>query len=946
MKKLLKVLGIIVLVLFLILLIAPFFLKGKIKTMVKNAANENINAVVDFSDVSLSLLRNFPNATLVIEDLSVTNKAPFEGEKLAELGEFTVTVGLFEVISGDQINVRSIQLNEGQFNVLVLEDGTANYDIAKDTGEETTEEAPAEESGGFQMSLQRYGLDDIDLLYDDKSLGMTMDLNGIDHEGSGDFTQDVFSLKTETEVEEANFIYDGIAYLSGSTANLGVDLKMNLPGMKFTFERGDIQVNRLALQATGWLAMPEEDIDMDIQFSAPENDLRSVISLIPAEFAKQMEGVNTTGDFTLAGYVKGTYNEQSMPGFGIDLDVKNGTFQYPDLPRKAEKITIDLKVDAPGGSDIMKGMKVDLNRFFLALGSSGGHSNTAEAAMKLRNLGTDPSIDATAKADMDLGSFSDLVPLEEGQSIAGIFTCDVLFKGNMSAVEKQQFNDFTAEGTASLKDFAYKSPDYNAQLTSTTMSFSPQKLDLKELKGNFEETNFEASGSVNNYLAYALEDSVLSGEFNFTADKIDLNKFMGDTEESEEAGEEEEEAEADTSSTSTLAVPKNIDFTMSTRIGELIYDNLSMSDVAGTVVIRNGIADMKNLALNTLGGKVILTGQYNTEDPANPKFSFAYDVRSVDIKQTASTFNTIEKLAPIAKKMKGNVSSNFNLNARMDGQMNPIMDSFVGGGSLTTESLSLEDVKSLDKLASAVGMNRISDQQVKDTKVSFTFADGKVSTEPFDVKLGNVNTNVSGYVTFEQKMNYDLKMKVPRAAFGDAINSAASGFLDQLNDRLGSDLSVGETINVTVKVTGPVDDPKFAPKIAGMGDPGQSVKEQVEEKVKEEIDKKKEEITAEMRERADKILADAEKQAQKVRDEARKLADRIRSEADDKAQKLVDDASNPIAKAGAKAAAKKIREEADKKANNIVEEADKKADRIMEEAQKRADQILNSAEGK
>ena len=67
MKKAFKWTGIVLGVIFLFLLVAPFLFKGKIESAIKQAANDNLNARVNWSDVSLSLIRNFPNLRVSVE---------------------------------------------------------------------------------------------------------------------------------------------------------------------------------------------------------------------------------------------------------------------------------------------------------------------------------------------------------------------------------------------------------------------------------------------------------------------------------------------------------------------------------------------------------------------------------------------------------------------------------------------------------------------------------------------------------------------------------------------------------------------------------------------------------------------------------------------------------------------------------------------------------------
>jgi len=81
-KKVFKVLGILVLLVIAFLIAIPFFLEDKIATIIKNKVNQHVNATLDFSDANLSLLRSFPNANVSLKNVSLINKAPFEGEQL------------------------------------------------------------------------------------------------------------------------------------------------------------------------------------------------------------------------------------------------------------------------------------------------------------------------------------------------------------------------------------------------------------------------------------------------------------------------------------------------------------------------------------------------------------------------------------------------------------------------------------------------------------------------------------------------------------------------------------------------------------------------------------------------------------------------------------------------------------------------------------------------
>jgi uncharacterized protein involved in outer membrane biogenesis len=86
-KKALKIVGIILLLLVVSAFAIPYFFKDQIKAKIEKAINEKVDAKVAFADADLSLFKNFPNASVTIEKLSIVNKAPFEGDTLVAFDE-------------------------------------------------------------------------------------------------------------------------------------------------------------------------------------------------------------------------------------------------------------------------------------------------------------------------------------------------------------------------------------------------------------------------------------------------------------------------------------------------------------------------------------------------------------------------------------------------------------------------------------------------------------------------------------------------------------------------------------------------------------------------------------------------------------------------------------------------------------------------------------------
>jgi hypothetical protein len=266
---------------------------------------------------------------------------------------------------------------------------------------------------------------------------MRMVIDDLDHVGNGDFAQEVFTLNTETHIKAFTVDYDGIKYANELKADLSAELAMNFEEMRFEFMENRLDVNALVLKFDGFVAMPTDDIDMDITFCTETAELTAIMSLIPASFTQEMEGVSATGSVLLDGYVRGIYNDQSMPGFMAELKVDNGSIQYPDLPKSIQNIAIDAKVESPEGNDLDK-ITVDVPKFHLEIGKTAAQPNTVDAYLYLRNPMSDPNIRMKVDADLDLGSFKDVVPLEEEFEMAGNLSAHFKLDGMISKLREQQ----------------------------------------------------------------------------------------------------------------------------------------------------------------------------------------------------------------------------------------------------------------------------------------------------------------------------------------------------------------------------------------------------------------------------------------------------------------------------------------------------------------------------
>jgi len=240
MKKLFKILIVIVILLIGALIITPFFFKDKIVSVVKEEINNNVNAKVDFKNVGLSLIPNFPNFTFTMDDLSVVGVDKFANDTLFASQEIALTIDLSSVLSGNY-KVTKILLDNSVVNLLVLKDESANWDIAKESEADNIDEIDTSDSNtegatAFQMTLESFEIRNANIVYFDKAANMSSQINNLNLELSGGLTANNTDFNIKSTIDQLTYKMDNIAYLNKANIDFDAKLLTDLDSMKFTFK--------------------------------------------------------------------------------------------------------------------------------------------------------------------------------------------------------------------------------------------------------------------------------------------------------------------------------------------------------------------------------------------------------------------------------------------------------------------------------------------------------------------------------------------------------------------------------------------------------------------------------------------------------------------------------------------------------------------------------------
>ncbi|MCF6131065.1 AsmA-like C-terminal region-containing protein [Flavobacterium wongokense] len=755
LKKILKIVGIIVLLLVISAFAIPYFFKDQIKARILTAINEKVDAKVAFADADLSLFRSFPNASVSIEKLSIINKAPFEGDTLVAFEELDLKMSIKELFNNENepMNIDGITSKNGLINIIIDKNGVGNYDIAlKDD-----EKGDGGKSKPLSLKIKEYSVENFKFKFTDEKSKLRMVLDSINHEGTGDFAQSKLDLNTKTTTT-VSLDMDKSNYMKNVKLSLDAVLGIDLDNSKYTFKQNKAKINELPLEFDGFIQIVEAGQQYDLKFKTPTSSFKNFLGLIPAQYSSNLKDVKTSGDFTVAGFAKGLYSETSVPKFNIEIASNNASFQYPNLPKSVQNIVIDTKIINETG--VMNDTYINLDKLSFKI-----DQDEFNAKANIKNVAENALVNAALKGTINLGNLTKAYPVKLDKPLSGILKADVTTEFDMQSVEKSDYARIRNAGTIDLTGFNYTDENGKTmKISKVLVSFDPSRVNLKQFNATTGNTDLAVNGVLENFYGFVFKNQELKGNFNLVSNQLAVSDFM--TSETDAKKENAKPAEA-------MKIPAFLNCTLTARANTVLYDNLVLKNVSGKIIIKDQKATLENGKTDIFGGSIAFNGDVSTKEKVS-KFNMDLGLNGVDIQQTFTQLDMMKKIAPIAGIINGKLNSKIKVSGNLkDKEMAPDLNSINGDllGQLLSTTVNSSNSALLNRLDDKLGFIDLKKLNLNDLKAALTFKDGKVNIKPFDIKYQDIKATIGGAHGFDQNMNYNVKLDVPAKYLGTEINN-------------------------------------------------------------------------------------------------------------------------------------------------------------------------------
>lgn len=292
----------------------------------------------------------------------------------------------------------------------------------------------------------------------------------------------------------------------------------------------------------------------------------------------------------------------------------------------------------------------------------------------------------------------------------------------------------------------------------------------------------------------------VEGNFNLTSNTFALNDFMVSETTEENTGDKQGSAQSPTVATEKIKIPSFLDCTINAAANTVLYDNLRLSNVKGTLRIKDEKAILSNMTSSIFDGKLALNGEVSTKQDT-PTFAMSLGMDQFKIEETFKALEMFRTLAPIAKILQGTLNSDIKISGNLKDDFTPDLGTISGNvlAELMTDKIDAQSAPLLTALDDKLSFLDLEKLNLKDLKTTLSFENGVVQVKPFTLNYKDFAIEVAGSHAFDQTLNYAATIQVPAKYLGTEVTQLMAKIDESSLDNL--------TIPVTANIGGAYTSP-------------------------------------------------------------------------------------------------------------------------------------------
>ncbi|AMS27056.1 hypothetical protein AEM51_08520 [Bacteroidetes bacterium UKL13-3] len=794
MKKITKVLlysllGLVSLLLFLIGFV--WLQQDSIKQYAIKQLNEQLSAPVSVSSIDITFIEQFPRVSLLLNNVVIRD--PLRNKRnLLEARRLFFAFNLNDILT-KKYNIKLIEIDSGHCHLFINEKGKSNYAIFKET---------TSGSDDIFLSLNHISLRNLNIVYENPESKQYYDIDAQSLLLSGNFRGKKESLSAAGELS-VNKIIAGIQLLKNKNITVDIALSIDESQSLYSLSKGNIRLGTLALQCSGSIVNKKPNTRVNLSFTAGKLSITDLLELIPGKMSQSFAEYKSEGKIFFNGKINGELSAKKQPHININFGIENGT-----LTATKQNISI-THINCKG--EFTNGDKQQLQTSTLSIPNIQFQlgSGQMEGSLNMSNF-ENLYLKLSLKGNSTL---TDIIRFTQSgwiEKADGNILFEIAINGNLNQLKNRQgFLDSETRGhiTLNANNVVFTNGNKKIERIETDFSLAGKDLTINHFKASIDKSDIVMSGTLENIVPYLLsEKQPLIANITYKSDYINLEHLVMPI-----------PTPPASASGSNFALPELISVRANIAIAQLVFHQFQANKISGSINWKGKKIETQGVELETMKGKILLKGIVENATDGNFNVRTHIDCKQTDMYELFRQCNNLGQTAITDKHIRGTLNATIDMSGEWNAKLVCNLNKLYASGDIHITNGQLLNYEPLDALSKYVSVDDLRNLKFADLKNRIEISNSTIRIPSMDVLNNALNLNISGTHTFDNFMDYHLRIKL-----SELLSKKRRTQTNEFNEE-----ETTEGIFLYLSMKGPADNLKFSYDKKG-------AREQLKENLKKE----------------------------------------------------------------------------------------------------------------
>lgn len=765
----------------LLLFLAQQFLGPEVKKLFITEINKSLKAEVQIDDVQLSLIKDFPFASVRFTGVRMKEATPLPSKNyLLKAGTISLRFNVWDLLR-KKYSVKNIRLVNVEIAPHVFADGSDNFHFWK--------QAAGGSNENFNFELQRIIIQNLHVRFTNDASFTFVDLHLPGFVAKGNFSSSKYALDLAGNILVHEFKSQGTSYISERNLNLWLTLDVDNNTGLYNIQKGTLELGKLKLTTSGSLIYSEKQKQVNLDVSATGSTLQEMMSLVPAHYTKSFDEYKFEGKGDISSKISGTFWGNSIPAVSVRLDLQNGaiTERKSGMSLRNVSAAAVYSVKQDGKNEILS-----ISNLKAKLGD--GYISGSLVMQGFRA----PTIQCNLIANLNLNELQQFLKYEYFTSMSGWMKLNAAFDGSIADIDHPASTDFlhsnfTGSGSIQQANLGLKNYDLPIKGIQSAFAFNGNDLELQQLSFQAGRSDFTLKGTLGNLLSWIfVKNETLSVTGSLISQRFDWDELSG--------------AQHGSTDEYQFRLPGDISISnLQLHSKNFTFGKFSATNITGVAQLRNKVLSVADIAMLTCQGKV--TGQANINAQA-AKYSLLQakaHLEKVNVKMLFTQFGNFGQDDLRDENLEGLVTAEVIYASSMKNNLDIDLNSIKTHAELTIENGRLVNYSPMQSLSKFLKVEDLTDIRFATLHNQIDIANEEIFIPAMEIKSSALNLQLLGTHTFNNELDYHFTI-----ALADLIASKFKkrnkGYDNQAEFGPVEDDGRGRT-KVYVSLTGTVDNP-------------------------------------------------------------------------------------------------------------------------------------------